>query len=176
MHINHRQSFDLDLYSREKFDLQQTQQRFETEIPSFKLISTSWQTIIGISAGTEISIFYYQYDLLEHTTEFSRIQVASVSDIAAMKIEAICGRGLKRNFFDLYTISKKENISLKEIIDLNQKKYNRSGSNLSHILKSLTYFDDAEKYSERADTIEPQWDTVKTFFMKETTEILSSLR
>ncbi len=165
--LNHRNSYDLDIYSPIEFNLDEIRQKFDSEIPDFQLISTSWQTLHGKSKDTEISLFYYQYNLLKATTKFLSFAVSSIEDIAAMKLEAIAGRGLKRDFFDVYRIAKDEGWSLAYMIELNDKKYDRHGSFTPHILRSLVYFDDAENLPERAVEVEKEWKEVKQFFIRE---------
>lgn len=165
--INHRNSYDLDIYSPVEFNLDEIKQKFDSEIPDFQLISTSWQTLHGKSKDTEISLFYYQYKLLKETMEFLSFNIASVEDIVAMKLEAIAGRGLKRDFFDVYRIAKDRGWTLEYMIELNDKKYARQGSFTPHILRSLVYFDDAENLPERAVEVEEEWGEVKKFFIRE---------
>jgi len=174
LHLDHRSSFDLDIYSPMEFDVQDVVQRFEKYVPQFSLISTSWQTVIGGSKDTEISLFHYNYDLLEPTAEFNSLQIASLSDLACMKLEAIGSRGLKRDFFDLYTICQLETWSLQKVIDLTVKKYQRQTTDLPHVLKSLVYFDDAESKPERANIIDTTWNKVKAYFVAETNLVVSS--
>ncbi|MBD3280559.1 hypothetical protein GF389_03485 [Candidatus Dojkabacteria bacterium] len=172
LHLNHRKSFDLDLYSPRKFQIEEQVQRFEEGVESFKLTSTSWQTVLGKSGDTEISLFYYKYKLLWDTSEFQDLEIASIEDIAAMKIEAISGRGLKRDYFDIFSICQLGGWDLSKIVNLNQKKYERNGSNMAHILKSLVYFGDAESFSERAEEVEESWREVKRFFEIETRRLV----
>ena len=93
--------------------------------------------------------------------------LASLKDIAAMKLIAITQRGTKRDFFDVYFLIK--NLGLGEIIELTQKKYPPFNPYLA--LQALTYFEDAEKekLEERKITfLKPtSWKEVKEFFIKE---------
>src|SRR3989344_6240895 len=134
--IDHRNSYDLDIYSPIEFNLEEVKQKFNSKIPSFQPISTSWQTLHGRSGDTEISLFFYQYKLLGELTSHLNFSIASVEDIAAMKLEAIAGRGLKRDFFDLYKIIEKKNWSLEYLLELNDRKYVREGSFKPHLLRS----------------------------------------
>jgi hypothetical protein len=61
-----------------------------------------------------------------------------------------------------------EDWSLTKIVELTEKKFQRQGSNLPHLLKSLVYFEDAETKPERAKIIDEEWKAVKEFFIKET--------
>lgn len=171
LHLDHRRSFDLDLCSPQEFEKDVFLQRLKKLVPDFKLTSTSWQTIHGISQDTELSLFYYQYPLLEEPAEFRGLLVSSVVDIGAMKLEAILSRGLKRDFFDLYTICQLEDYDLEKLIGLNQKKYSRDESYLPHLLKSLVYFTDAEELPERAKIIDSEWEKVKGYFDDQVQEL-----
>lgn len=174
LHLNHRSSFDLDIYSPESFDEARVSQWWQLAFPEFKLTLLDWQTVQGAVGDTDISLFLYEYPMLEKHQTYEGFPIASVADIAAMKIETIMGRGLKRNFFDLYCICTMTHRSLQEIIALNQKKYSRDGSNLPHILKSLTYFEDANTKPERATIIDSAWNKVQRFFIQEVPPLIKS--
>ncbi len=169
--LDHRNSYDLDVYSPTEFDIEEMKQKFSKEIFGFQPISTAWQTVHGKSEDTEISLFYYQYRLLKDPASFLNFNIASVEDIAAMKLEAIAGRGLKRDFFDLYKIIENKRWTLKQLLKLNDQKYSRNGSFTPHILRSLVYFDDAESMPERAVEVDKKWETVKKFFIEEVSQL-----
>jgi hypothetical protein len=65
----------------------------------------------------------------------------STKDIAAMKLNAIAGRGSKKDFIDLYFLLKE--FSLEEILSFYEKKY-QDGS-VFMVQKSLTYFENADE-------------------------------
>jgi len=60
-----------------------------------------------------------------------------------MKVSAIAGRGSKRDFVDLYLCAK--HYGLNEILRLFDEKYAHIHYSRIHILKSLTFFGDAER-------------------------------
>lgn len=175
LHLDHRKSFDLDFYSPEKFESEIQLERIVEVITDFKLISTSWQTLIGSTQETEISLFFYKYPLIGELSQHTGTKIASIADIACMKLEAVGGRGLKRDFFDLYTICQLADWNLQKVIDLNRKKYGRDESDIPHILKSLAYFDDAENLPERAEIVEADWNKIKAYFIQETKRLVSTL-
>lgn len=85
-----------------------------------------------------------------------------------MKIAAIADRGSKKDFVDLYFIIKIEKIlSLQECLELYDKKFKLLKQNKTHILKSLMYFDDADKEVNLKMIKNVQWKEVKKFFTKE---------
>ena len=112
-------------------------------------------------------MFYYKYPLLEQTVLFGGIQLASLADIAAMKIHAIEDRGTRRDFVDVYFLSKK--YSLEEMLTFYQKKYAVLEDHLYSILRSLDYFEDAEQEQQMPKMLVPvNWEEIKEYFSKET--------
>lgn len=65
-------------------------------------------------------------------------------DIAPMKLDAVTKRGSKKDFYDIYFLF--QQMSLQSTLDLYNEKFQHS--TLFHVLKSLTYFNDAEEQSD----------------------------
>ena len=85
-----------------------------------------------------------------------------------MKIAAISDRGAKKDFIDLYFIIKIEKkLTLKECLELYDKKFNTLKQNKIHILKSLLYFEDAEKQAGIKMIKKVEWQEVVKFFIRE---------
>lgn len=102
---------------------------------------------------------------------YSGINLASLEDIGCMKIDAVSSQGKKRDFIDLFFILKKRNMELKDIIDHFRKKYKKAGYNLLHVLKSLVYFDDADKDPELLMIEDVKWQAVKDFFVDQVKQL-----
>jgi predicted nucleotidyltransferase component of viral defense system len=66
--------------------------------------------------------------------------MVSKKDIAAMKLNAIAGRGSKKDFIDLFYLL--NDFSMKQMLDFYHQKF-FDGSEFM-VLKSLTYFEEAE--------------------------------
>jgi len=164
LHLGHRISYDLDFFTLKKFKVLPLTKELE-KIEGFKLERTAWGTILGKFNKIRFSLFYYSYPLLYPPKNFKGIKVADLKDIAAMKIVAISERGTKRDFIDLYTICHK--ISLRECLTLYNRKYRKLASNLFHVLKSLTYFEDAERDVMPKMLTPLSWPEVKKFLEQE---------
>jgi hypothetical protein len=88
------------------------------------------------------------------------LRLESMKDIASMKLEAIAGRGSKKDFVDLYFLL---NIfTLDEIFSFHKQKYDSGLSNQYHLLKSLVYFNDAEEEAMPVMLENVDWDMVKS--------------
>ena len=88
-----------------------------------------------------------------------------------MKLVAISSRGSRKDFADLYTILQNRG-TLEAYFDMLPRKYGASRLNTYHILKSLAYFDDAEKEPMPRMLIPFDWDECKAFFVRQARAII----
>ena len=87
-----------------------------------------------------------------------------------MKISAIASRGTKRDFVDLYVVS--QHFGLEQSLEWFKKKFAQTNYSIVHVLKSLTYFEEAER-DPMPDMLVPlSWEGVKQFFREEATRLL----
>lgn len=101
LHLGHRISVDLDFFTPEKFDENLVATEL-SQLKTFKEDSRAWATVLGMVGETKFSIFYYKHKLIDDPILFNGIQLAGKKDIAAMKVQAVADRGLKRDFIDLF--------------------------------------------------------------------------
>jgi predicted nucleotidyltransferase component of viral defense system len=166
LQIGHRISVDLDFFTKEEFNENELSTKLADQ-PEFVQDGTTKWTVWGKIGETKFSMFYYKYPLLEKTIPYEDLQLASLADIAAMKIHAIEDRGTRRDFVDVYFLSK--TYMLEEMLDFYQKKYGVLENHLYSILRSLDYFEDAEQEKQMPKMLtEVNWDDVKEYFRKET--------
>jgi len=166
LQIGHRISVDLDFFTLHEFSESKLSSKLAS-LPNFIKEGTAKWTIWGKVGQTKFSMFYYKYPLLDTTKLFERIRLASLADIAAMKIHAIEDRGTRRDFVDVYFLAKK--YSLNQMLNFYEKKYAVLEDRLYSILRSLDYFEDAEMESKMPRMLVPvDWEEVKEFFRRET--------
>jgi len=165
LHFGHRISVDLDFFTRTKFNEKALSLEL-SKLPRYKEEGKSWQTVWGLLGETKFSLFYYKYPLVEKTTDFEGIQIASKKDIAAMKINAIEERGTTRDFIDLYFLA--QEYSLEAILSFYDKKYGVSNEHSYSIVRALSYFEDAEQEKYTPKMLKPyNWEEIKKFFIAE---------
>lgn len=173
LQLGHRISVDLDFFTAEDFNEAEVVGRLSL-VKSFHKEGTAKGTIWGKISRTRLSLFRYQYPLLRAATLFEGIALASLADIAAMKIHAIVDRGTRRDFVDVYFLSKK--YSLDRMLGFYQEKYSALESNLYSILRALDYFEDAEKESQMPNMISKvDWEEVKDFFRLQTKKLMGKI-
>ncbi len=158
LHYGHRFSVDLDWFGQ-RFEFTENFRDRLNEIGELKVVSQAEDTFHGQLDGVEISFFRYPYKLLNSLVAYNqRIVLASEQDIACMKLEAIASRGSKKDFIDLYFLL--QNFSLDELIKLMPIKFGVE-YNTNHLLKALTYFEDAESQPMPRMIKEISWAEVK---------------
>jgi hypothetical protein len=87
-----------------------------------------------------------------------------------MKIQAMLGRGRKKDFWDLYELL--QHYPLKEIIRWHTQKYPTQMLAIS-IPNAITYFTDAEESEDPESFKNQTWETVKKGIQKAVREYLS---
>lgn len=140
LQIGHRKSIDIDLFgditAEEDILIEELK-----ELGSLKIIKNSKNVRIYLLNNTKVDIVNYTYPWLDKAVYEDDICMASIKDIAAMKLAAVTGRGSKKDFIDICFLSRK--YTLKEMLSFYSEKY-PEGSDFM-VLKSLSYFEDAEQ-------------------------------
>ena len=169
LHLGHRISEDLDFFNPKEFNARLLLQKL-ARIGKFDLQTEAWGTLTGAFEGVRVSFFTYPYPLLEPATKLFGVKIASLVDIGLMKLVAISQRGSRRSFADLFFICRSA-VSLETLISLLPQKFAGINYNLPHILRSLVYFDDAEKEPMPKMLVRLRWVDVKRFFQSEVKRI-----
>nr|MBK9651258.1 nucleotidyl transferase AbiEii/AbiGii toxin family protein [Bacteroidota bacterium] len=167
----HRVSIDLDLFSNVKFDNNGISEYLQNEFGDDFKFEKSFSRI-GIFCfikGIKTDIVYYPHPIIANLEEDEDIRMYSSDDIAAMKIQAILGRGKKKDFFDLAELL--NHYSLREIVDFHKRKY-PSQMILISVPQALIYFDEAEESEDPVSLKNQTWPEVKKFIRKKVNEYL----
>ncbi|MDZ4228551.1 MAG: nucleotidyl transferase AbiEii/AbiGii toxin family protein [Candidatus Levybacteria bacterium] len=165
LQIGHRISVDFDFFTPLVFD-EKTLSGELSRLPEYKETGMAWRTVWGKIVNTKFSLFYYQYPLIKKTIPFEGIQMLSKEDIAAMKIHAMEDRGTKRDFIDLYFLTKE--FTMEQMLTFYDQKYGTLEDHLYSILRSMNYFVDADIDRMPEMLIKIDWEKVKEYFKKET--------
>ena len=165
LRLGHRRSVDLDFFAPSPIDTLQLRQNLSS-CGSFELDEEGPGTLHGIFNQVKVSFLEYDYPLLDPRVPYEGIAMAGLKDLACMKLDAIASRGKKRDFIDVYAIAQTGPF-LGEMLEWFEKKYGSIQYNSLHLLKSLTYFEDAEGDPSPVFLKPMSWEEVKQFFQKE---------
>jgi predicted nucleotidyltransferase component of viral defense system len=158
LQIGHRQSINFDFFIPADFKTSDIVNRLTT-IGRYERGNEEKNTINGILNGIRISFFGYRYGIIDKLETYHHVRLAGLKDLAAMKLEAIAGRGSKKDFIDLFFLLKQ--YTLEEIFSFHSQKYGIGLGNQYHHLKSLVYFTDAEDDAMPLMIVPLDWNSVK---------------
>jgi len=161
LQIGHRKSIDIDLFGilNVEFDILIDELNTLGEVVLLKNSKNIHSLLIN---DIKVDIVNYNYKWLKNKMTIDNIYFATIEDIAAMKLNAIMGRGSKKDFIDLYFMLK--NYTLSTLIDLYSQKYHDGSIFL--VLKSLAYFDDADEQEMPFMFHNTSWQTMKNNIKK----------
>jgi len=170
LHLGHRVSEDFDFFRGDPFDVPNLARRLAALGP-YEALRESDLDLTALVSGVKLSFFVVDEPLLRTPREFRWLLVADVADIALMKLVAVAGRGSRKDFVDLYFILR-EGPPLEDYFALLPEKYGEGRVNSYHVLKSLTYFVDADREPETVMLVPFQWEECKRFFVREAHRIV----
>jgi len=171
LQLGHRRSVDFDWFRREEIpDPLRLGDELAASMPDLRVLSTSNNTLHAESDGVSLSWFSYSYDLLEPLVDWSDggCRLASLRDIAAMKVAAIAQRGAKKDFFDLVAIGK-TGLSLDQMLDAYRTKFGIT--DIGHVLVSLTWFEDAENDPAPILNCADDWKSIRSTVLEWTLKL-----
>jgi predicted nucleotidyltransferase component of viral defense system len=162
LQLGHRNSVDIDLFGNAEINVDS----FVSKLNTFGDVVVTQSTkniLITQINGIKVDFVNYKYPLLNEVLVEESIRMLSIKDIAAMKLNAIAGRGSKKDFIDLYFLL--QEFSLKEILSFYNQKYH-DGS-LFMVEKSLTYFADADVQLQPKMYLDFNWEICKQKIIQE---------
>ncbi len=156
MQIGHRQSIDIDLFGELNCDEYVLNQNLNSVGEVVQLKKSKNINIYSIN-NIKVDIVNYPYQWINSAIHHSAIVLADKADIAAMKLSAISGRGSKKDFIDFYFLL--NHYSLLEMLTFYKNKYS-DGSEFM-VLRSLTYFEDANDDEQPIMFYNVDWEEIK---------------
>lgn len=169
LRFGHRRSVDLDLFRTEDFDPADLQDKLGG-LSGLRIRQARRGTLHLELSGILVSFLHYPYPLLFPLARFDPLEIADARDIACMKLNAIATRGTRRDFIDLYVAAAE--YGMNQILRWFDEKYAATPYNRVHLIKSLTWFADAEQEPMPDVLTDLNWDTVRRFFLAEAPRLL----
>ena len=161
----HRLSIDLDLFSNKGFELESITNAL-TENYGARLAIESSKAKWGIFCyidNIKVDLINYPHACIKDIQVIEDIRMYSLEDICAMKINAILGRGKKKDFWDIAELL--GHFSLKQLMAFHKEKY-PSQNLLISIPQAISYFDDAEESEDPISLKGQTWEQVKKDIQK----------
>jgi predicted nucleotidyltransferase component of viral defense system len=166
----HRTSVDLDLFCIDKFDnnliTNSLQNRYKDRLD---IRTSSHFGIFGFIDDVKIDIVRFPHPLIRPTLDIEGIRMYSPEEIVAMKVQAILGRGKKKDFWDVAELL--QHFTVKDFIVLHKEKYSTQNLFIT-VPQVITYFDDADESEDPISLKGQSWDSVKSFIQQKVRDYL----
>lgn len=167
----HRKSIDIDIFSNKKFDQKKVIDTIAKEYKS-SFNYKDGLSEIGIFCFIEnvkVDIVHYPHPLITPIIKIEGIRMYSDDDLAAMKLNAMLGRGVKKDFWDIYELL--HHYTLEQMMEWHSRKYPNYMLLIS-IPQALIYFEDADKTEEPVSMKGQNWESVKKYISEKVDEYL----
>jgi hypothetical protein len=161
LYLKHRRSVDLDWFTQGRLeDPMALAQKLRDSGISFSTTETAPGTLHGTIQGVRVSFFEHRYALLQPLNDWPKFDIllASLDDLAAMKLSAIAQRGSKKDFLDVYALCRGHR-PLQELLSDYQRKF--GVEDIGPVLYGLVYFEDADEEPNPVTLWEVSWSEVK---------------
>ncbi|RPA66578.1 hypothetical protein EF405_20040 [Cyclobacteriaceae bacterium YHN15] len=167
LQYGHRLSIDLDFFSTEIIDYEEI---FLNIKPLGRVEVVSRSKFINCFFVNDVKVDFVSlpYQWIDDPIMYDSIRLASLKDIAAMKLAAITNRGSKKDFIDIALLIEK--LGLDQMMGCYHEKY-PDGMEMM-VLRSLVYFEDAEAQSDPVMLIPYKWESIKRLILDETKKFL----
>ena len=171
LQLGHRLSVDLDYFSTTQEDIPVLMEPLRQALKVFSpiLSDSSWGNLVFLANNVRVGFYGYGYEMVKPLLQAEGIALASVEDIALMKMDALLSRASRKDFHDLYAIC--QSISLRGLLNLAPRKYPSVRDFEAQMARHMVSFERAEQESP-VPLIEPvEWETVKEWFSKQAKSI-----
>ena len=173
LQLGHRHSVDLDFFSPTE-DVPTVRTHLEHALASFRatLADSSWGNLVYLVKDVRLGFYGYGCPLVAPLIEMEDVRLASMEDIALMKLDALLSRAMRKDFYDLYFICQK--IPLRRLLDLAPQKYPSVRDFEAQTVKRLIYFENAEQDADPIMLLPITWAAVKKYFIAQASMIGNS--
>ena len=167
----HRISVDLDLFCNTDFNRQTIVDELTETFGSnfvFENTNPQWAIFCYINQ-VKVDLVKYKHPQISEGEISGKLRLYGNPDLIAMKINAILGRGKKKDFWDMAELLK--HYSLADCIEAHAKKY-PSQQLLISVPQALTYFSDADESEEPISLKGQTWASVKKSIQQKVSDYL----
>ena len=167
----HRISVDLDLFCNKEFNKEQILtellQTFGGHL-MYENTRAAWAIFCYIN-NIKVDLIHYKHQQIAPTETIDGLRLYDTLDLMSMKVNAILGRGKKKDFWDMAELL--QHYSVNECIEAHSKKYPNQQILIS-IPNALTYFTDADESEEPVSLKGQTWASVKKILQKKVNDYL----
>jgi hypothetical protein len=141
LQLGHRNSIDIDLFSKDDFTDQEIEQLLRTKYAYTATLSRK-NTVLAVVNNIKTDFIKHDYPFIQPPITEEGITFLSKEDISAMKFHAIIQSGKRlKDFIDIYFLL--QHFSMKQMLEFFSQKY--SYSNPMIAMKAINFFDEIDE-------------------------------
>ena len=163
LQYGHRRSVDLDFFGEISVDLDELTEALKDRVEHVVVGGHSRSIKAYFLNGVKVDVVNYDYAWIDSPVIEEGLRLASPKDIAAMKVNAVIGRGTKKDFIDIFFLL--QHYSFSDLLKLYLQKY-PDGSEYRALL-SMAYFGDADQQPMPFMFDGVGWETIKQTIRRE---------
>lgn len=155
----HRISIDADFFAAQPFNHSLVVQAIESYLYPNKPSDVRTYPFGFFCSINDIKtdFMYWGDAFIDEAIQIDGIRMTTPLEIFAMKLNAVTSRKAKKDFIDISLLL--QTISLSSALDAFKKKY--PYNDIASVLKSLVYFEEAEKDADPKMLLPLSWDSAK---------------
>ena len=159
LQYGHRISVDLDIFTDRSFDLAELEVALRAHYPTFIKDFSNRLGFSGYINGVKTDFVNWSVPFMRPVIEIDNIRLTSPEEIAAMKLETISSRQMKKDYYDIYELLK--SYSMAQLFDFYKERYPYNNAKTPIEFLIAAHLADESPEPEMLDTTD--WTTVKTF-------------
>jgi predicted nucleotidyltransferase component of viral defense system len=164
LRLGHRVSVDLDFFRKEAFDPSEILSLLKGIAgDELRIVQQTGGSLCLFMKETKVEVFHYSDSLLSPVEVIDGVTLSSMRDNVAMKLSAVMNRGTQKDFVDVASLL--DEYSLEVMLAWFTEKYPQS--EILMVLKSLSWFNDAEAEPDPAFLKGQDWEGVKIKILRE---------
>ncbi len=169
--FGHRISVDLDLFSNIPFENELLISLLSEKFGSSFVHKNNFQKfgIFCFIDDVKVDIVKHPHPIIKPINTVDNIRMFSEEDIIAMKVQAILGRGKKKDFWDIAELLK--HYSVDEFVKFHKEKYTTQNLLIS-IPHAMIFFEDANESEDPKSLKNQTWEKIQKEISKKVSEFL----
>ncbi|MBI3218981.1 MAG: nucleotidyl transferase AbiEii/AbiGii toxin family protein [Bacteroidetes bacterium] len=167
----HRKSVDLDLFSTQSFENSKIVGAFQKKFKSSfdNRTSNPGFGIFCFVDDVKIDLVRHPFPLIRPEENRQGLRMFSTEDIIAMKIQAVLGRGKKKDFWDIAELL--NHFTVADFIQYHKEKYTTQNLMIT-VPQAISYFADAEESEDPISLKKQTWESVQKLISKKVSQYL----
>jgi Nucleotidyl transferase AbiEii toxin, Type IV TA system len=172
LQYGHRISVDLDIFTDRSFDLDELEVSLRQRYPTFIKDFSNRLGFSGYIDNVKTDFVNWSVPFIRPVIEIENVRLASPIEIAAMKMETITSRQMKKDYYDIYELLKYYSIA--QLFDFYRERY--PYNNPKAPLEFLVAAHLADESPEPEMLFLLEWDKVKSTIRQQTQSYIEDLK